>query len=479
MPLLVATIGGACALLVTAPACVVPPPLPVLPPARATGLPDELHDTPRMPDPPPPLTRDEGTFGPLPTADELTDGVTVDEAVAIALNEDPTLRALAAEVRAFEADAQQAAAPPNPRFRYEVEGVNLTEFDAGATVHTMTIDQEFDIGGVRGAMGLERYARARVGWLDHYRRRWLLSRAVERLFLEAALAEKAFSHALDRRDAMLELLTIAPGGRVLDDAADRAFRLLAAQLDLDVHEAWSRLARVRQDIVTQMGVADALVGPVQASLPELDARRLAELAPDAITRLLFTQHGEALLIGNLDLRRKAFEIAAAREGISVANSQSWPDLTARLGLRFRGNSQDLELLFGFSIPIPVFDRKREGERAALARVDAAIERYRGTARELLLVASSRAMELASAVVRFAALEETLLPLALEHFQAVRDDWQAGTRSYTEVVLAAQTWIASVQDALESEAAAQAAAFDLRTLTGPEAPATAHTGGNER
>ena len=366
--------------------------------------------------------------------------LTMEEAVARALDAAPSLSAGNETVRAAGGALLQARLRPNPRLSFQAENVvgsgAFGAFDRAE--FTLGIDQRIERGGKR---------RARVGLAE-------ADRALARL--EATLARHDVT--FETRRAYVEAMAAAA---VLGNAERRAG--IAAELQETVRR---RVQGARDSVAAEQRVA---VRALEAEADVEQARQALDLAKRSLAALwggagdgfAIDRAGffdvpaadEAALRDRLDnapevlMARHAVDRAGA--ALTLERARAKQDPTVGLGLRRFEATNDVAAMVSVSLPLALFDANRGNiDRAAAERRRA--QWQAGDARLRL----ERAMGIHLATLRAAgaeaaALRDRILPTAQAALDETRAGYGRGAFTYLEI-LAAQT---ALQDLRAREIAA--------------------------
>ncbi|MBE0502810.1 MAG: TolC family protein [Desulfuromonadales bacterium] len=346
------------------------------------------------------------------------------EVLNLSLQSHPELSAYAAESRARAAEISQTARFINPELAVEVANVAgsgaYSGFDAAET--TLQLSQQIELGNKRQ--------------------------------LRRGLAELEHDRAL--RD--LEVVTVEVQARI----AKHFWTLLAAQerlklADEQVAVATATLAVVEEKISAgrapsvekyrfQSALAEARLSREQALLAQTAARQtladhlgLEAAAPSKVLGdlsrlpLLPAYAGiQAQLEKSPEIARRQLESEAKRRDLALTRANRIADPTLALGLRHYQESDDNALIFGFSLPLPLFDRNQGNVQAATHRLVAA------QAQEASGLIQSRAglvekwQSLAASSAEAQALREQIIPFAQQTYEAASYGYQSGKFGVLEV-----------------------------------------------
>ena len=394
------------------------------------------------------------------THDALPDpagALTLRLAMALAIARNPELQAFAWDVRAAEVRILQAGMWPNPEMEAEVENIAGSGAFSGtdAAETTISLAQTFPLGG------------------DIQRRR-------ESAKLDARLASWDYEAA---RLQVLAEVTL----RFIDAlAADR--RIFLAEQELQLAEGIERIAtkRVEAGDASPVEQARATVPVITAEVELMRARRQREAA---YRRLALTWDAQQVTFdgvrGELDkisptpdrdvlVQRINQNPAAAQWATQIsariaqrrqAEADAIPDLTGRLGITHQNEVDDVALVIGVSLPLPLFDRRQGDILAARYGEAGAHHRKREAERRIESMLNAAYIELVTAHDEALALRERTLPAATGAFDATQQAFNEGKLPFIDVLDAQRTLLDLKQRHLKVLVAYHIAVADIESLIG--------------
>lgn len=351
--------------------------------------------------------------------------LTLRDAVGLAVNADPGLRAAGAGVDAARGGVQQARTRPNPELSTEVENFNgrgdLRGFQGAET--TFSLAQELELGGQRSARVKLADRELHGAELERLLRGLDLIRDVQTAYYDALAAEET---ALIERERLktAEALSASVARRV---AAARDPLMAGARAQAGLAEARIAVTRALAEVATARGRLAVLLGLGDDQAFALD--RAAYAVPQAI------DHNHDLPTdASPDLARLAAQREQRDAAARLERSLSYRNPKLSLGYRrFEDRSGDGALVAGFSIPLGVFDRNQ----GAIARAQA--ERRRAefdleAGRRVItgeFAALQRALASDAAAVR--STEEDVIPQAQRALSLAQEGYDRGAFSYLDVL----------------------------------------------
>ena len=385
-------------------------------------------------------------------AQEWPPSLSIDEAVALALRENPTLRAKREEYRATQANETTASLRPNPVASYAAEQLGNRNVDPQ---HTVTLGQPIELGGKRQRRLESARAASRVtgAELDDVRRQ------------VAAQARKAFTDALVS-DGIVKLTTDSL--KALDEV-ERLQGIRAEKGDISQLEL-TRLQIQRfafeRDLVDASQAAQAariaLGQAIGRDRVPPQVRIVGELAPrDDLPEVDLLRR--RALDARPDLKAAEAALVRARADRELARANAWWDVTPQVEYQRIGNDNTFGL--GISVPIRVFDRN-QGE---IARTTAEIERARATheatVRRVLAEVDTALSQVTSARDKLRLLRDVYLPKAKYARDTVEFAYRRGGLSLLDFLDAERAYRDTTLEHIRALGSYQAALDDLDAATG--------------
>ncbi len=276
--------------------------------------------------------------------------LTLDRAVAVAMERNPRILAAAQEVSASKGRTLRLEAYPDPSFVFSDEGLSFRKGSpAGDKEYSFGVEQSLEFPGKRslrgriGRLGEERAA------LELERARLLVSADVKRAYFRAVLSRRAVG-SLERSSVLID--------RLLENLIAR--QRVGAATSSDILRARVEKARLRNQAIEEKKEGTAALAELNLLLGR-SGDAPAGLATDLAYVPLSAD--PAALRAQASASRPSLRIAAARRGeaetgLALARKSGLPDLTLGLffpSLRAGG--------WGFSVGVslPVLGGKRKGE----------------------------------------------------------------------------------------------------------------------
>ncbi len=364
-----------------------------------------------------------------PTITEPTGDLTLREALALALLQNPEIKAFAFEVRAREAAVLQSGLLPNPRLGVVAENFGnnaLQGFDS--TAITLQLSQLIELGGKRAARTeATQLARDLAGW-DYERERIKVLTETHKAYVEVlsaqvltALTEQLVDLAEDVAAAAAKRVTagkVSPVEETKAGVATASVRIELTRAERELEAARKRLAATWGSTAPRFKRA---LGVLEAVLPIPSLEQIMER-----------------LRQNPELARWATEIAERQAVIGLEETRAIPDLTASFGVRRFTEPGDDALVVGIELPLPLFNRNQGAILAAQRRLTKAEEERRTAEVRVATALSSAYQTLAGAFSEIAALKAQVLPGAQSAFEAASKGYRLGKFGLLDVLDAQRT-----------------------------------------
>ncbi|GMQ81110.1 MAG: TolC family protein [Rhodothermia bacterium] len=356
--------------------------------------------------------------------------ISLRDAIALSLLNNPELQAFGWEVRAAEARTIQAALFPNPEIGVELENFAGTGPINGLDVSdvTVSLSQLVELGG-------DRLKRKRVASLETDLAGWDYETVRLDVLTETT---QAFASVL----ASQERLALADS---LTQLARRVFKTVSARVNAG---KVSPLEKTRAQIIlssarieNELAVKDLLAKRVQLSATWGSPTALFDRVVGdyyLVTRPPRLDVIYALVDRNPEIVRWADEMALRHSVIALEKARGIPDPVLFAGPRRIRELGETALTAGISIPLPFFDRNQGAIREAKyrLRVTEALQRATevGTRRRL----SDAFQSLDAAYTEIELLSADILPAARENFTGVQIGYTNGKIDLLSVLDAQRT-----------------------------------------
>ncbi|MEO6919358.1 MAG: TolC family protein [Collimonas sp.] len=382
--------------------------------------------------------------------DELAGQLTLQQAMLQAFKSNPELAAAALEVKAVEGSIVQAGVRPNP------EIATLLEDTRKATrTTTVQLNQRLELGGQRDA----RIKAAEKG-RDAAQADYLAKRAdIQAMVVGAYFAALEAQESLQLLQSSLRLAQRASeitekrvaSGKVAPIEAIKA-RVAEADVRVELQQADSRLNLAHRALAATWGDAIPAFSTVDGHINDLPG------LPDLTVMLERLKNSPAFVKTRVEVERR-------QALVQLERSRRTPDVTVSIGGKRVEESRQNQMIFGLSIPIPVFDRNQGNLQEALQRADKARDELRGAQLKLNGELRDAYERLKLGRQQVTAFQIEILPAAQSTYEIATKGFELGKFSFLEVLDAQRVLFQAKSQALRALADTHRAATEIERVVG--------------
>lgn len=381
---------------------------------------------------------------------EAATPLTLQKAVALALEANLDLTVAQREIEAVEGQVIQGRVRPNPELAYSLEDQRTP-----TRTQSVQINLPIEPGGKRAARiaAAERGRDVAVEELNT--RRVEIRAAVVAAFFEtlaaqerAALAQASVDLAKRATDAVAKRVA---AGKVSPVEETKA-RVAEAGVRVELAQAQSEQRNARARLASLLGANPPRFTLVSGNVEELPA--VPSL--DNVQQRLSTSP---------TLRRMQLEVERRRSLVDVERSKRIPDVTFSLGVKRPTELQRNQLLFGVSVPLPLFDRNQGNLLEALKREDKARDELQALNIRVSTDVLQARERLESIRREVDVLQQDVLPGAKSAYDAATVGFENGKFNFLEVLDAQRTYFAAKSQYLKALAEAHRTAADIDRVLG--------------
>ncbi len=396
-----------------------------------------------------PLAREPETIEPLKN-------LTLRQALALALMNNPELEAFSHDLRAAEARSLQAGLPHNPEVELEVESYDRDGAGYDSAEPSVILSQVIELGGKRGKrLRVAEAEGVAAGWAYESKRLDVFSQTANR-FAGVVADQQRFELAKSTL-AVAEQTSRSVAERVLAGKESPVQRTKAvaememARLDADAAE--SALMVSRNALAAMWGgdpsnfqTASGSFGDLPERLPSIDALRVQ-------------------LAANPELALRSAHVAVRQAALESEVAKRVPDLTVAAGVKRFEEDETQALIFGIGVPLPLFDRNQGNIAAARHELAKARAEQRAAGVELSTQLLATHTGLTSARSRAQVLRTKVVPAMESACQAMHSGYGEGKYDLREVLDAQRALFAAKLDLIDALADYHTALNTMERLTG--------------
>jgi cobalt-zinc-cadmium efflux system outer membrane protein len=378
--------------------------------------------------------------------------VTLDDAVALALRDNRTLRAKQFEYQATRAGEITAGLRPNPVATYTAEQFGNRNVDQE---HTMTLGQPLELGGKRERRLDSARAATRVTEFELADVRRQVVALVKKTFTDVLVAQATLELARENLRTLDEVERIQRFRAERGDISELELTRIQVQRFAFERDATDAVQAIRG---AKIGLR-ALVG-----LDGLPAEFEVTGDLDFQDRPFEREALYRLTIANRpDVRAAEAAREKARADVELARANAWWDVTPQLEYKRTGPYDTFG--FGVSMPLRVFDRN-QGEvaraRAEVARTEAL---QQASALQALADVDTALAGVMASREKVIALRDTYLPKAQRARETVEFAYRRGGVSLLDFLDAQRTYRETALEHIRSVGAYRSAISQLEAAVG--------------
>ncbi|UCE47470.1 MAG: TolC family protein [Phycisphaerales bacterium] len=390
---------------------------------------------------------------------EPTGVITLDQALALALEHSPELKAFSLDVSAAEARRVQAGLGPNPTLAVQSEEAvgegDRSGFDGAES--SLKISQRIEMGQKRDKRSTLASMEKELAKWDYKAKRLDVKKQVTEAFIallkwqkKLALAQEVVRIAEQAHNAVAQRVEAgrdSPIEKTKSSVALATARIEPQRARLALESAKKRLAATWGSKVARF---DSVVGEFDNTAPVPSSAELGGLVRQ-----------------NPDVARWDAEMQKSRAALELEKSRAVSDITLSGGWQYFNETDDSAAVFGLSIPLAVSDRNQGGIRRAMYLLAKAQQSSKAAEVKALAALEEAAQRLAGAYAEATALEDDVLRGAKVSFDAVSEGYRDGKFDYLQVLDAQRTLFETRSRYVESLTAYHMAKADIERLIGQD------------
>ncbi|MGA0571218.1 TolC family protein [Variovorax sp. VNK109] len=372
------------------------------------------------------------------------------KAIELALEGNPEVAAATRQLESTQGQILQGRSRPNPELAYSLE-------DARSKTRTQSwqLNLPVELGGKRAAR-----TKAAEKSREHA--------AAQLAELKATVRANVAAAYFDVLTAQERLALAKDSVALAKSSTDTVVKRVAAGKVSPVEESKARVAQAGVRVELAQAASEqrnalsrlfALLGQINAPFTVLEGKAdnlpavppLADLQP-----LISSSPGVVLARIEVDRRQALTELE---------QSKRVPDVTVGVGMQRSNETQRNVLLFGVSVPLPVFDSNQGNLLEALKLEDKARDELQGATVRLHSEVAQARERLSTITAEIQSLQQDVLPGAKSAYDAATIGFDNGKFNFLEVLDAQRTYFTAKSQYLKALGEAHRAAADVDRLLG--------------
>ncbi|MBM4025965.1 MAG: TolC family protein [Planctomycetes bacterium] len=383
--------------------------------------------------------------------------ITLRDALALAQARSPELAVFPYELRAAEARVLQAGLRPNPELQIEIEEFGgrgeRRGFEGAET--SVQIGLPIELAGKRAKRGrVAALDKDLVQW-DYEAARLDVMREVGQAFASVLAAQERLALA----ERLLELSRQAQTAVAQRVQAGKDSPVDDLRANVALSESRIERQKAEKALIVARHRLAATWGDRTPRFKKGEGEFYTTAAPVPLEQLV------ASISDNPDLMRWRAEQERRQAALRLARAQGVPDITIGGGMQRFAQTDDTALVFGLSVPLPLFDRNQGGVLEATAELAKTQRQYEAAQVKTLAALAEAAGALAAAYDEVTILQNDVLPKAKQVFDAAQQGYLQGKFDYLYLLDAQRTLFQTQAQHADSVEAYHRAQAEVQRLIG--------------
>ena len=403
------------------------------------------------------LDKTNANVTPAAQPDDPTGTITLRDAVARALVNNPKLKAFSLDIRAAEARKLQAGLLPNPEIDLEVEEFGgtggLTGFDSSQT--SIQIGQLIELADKRSKRTHLAALEKDLAELDFKSKRLDVMSDAARAFIDVLAAQEQLSLSKELVDLSEKAFsTVAERVRAGQDSPveETKAKIALSNTRIEFERAGKELVSARYQLAATWGSSNPAFEKVSGGFYYLSpAPSLEELA--------------GLISQNPDMARWPAEKERSRAALELEKAKAASDIKLGGGVQYFDDGDDSAFILGLSIPMPLFDRNQGNVKEAMYMLAKTEEQRKAVETDLRAALAEASTKLSSSFSEITIIKNDVLPLARSAFDAAGQGYREGKFEYLMVLDSQRTFFEVRGRYIEALAGYHKARADVERLIG--------------
>ena len=391
-----------------------------------------------------------GERAPQSAAAATAEPLSLAKAIELALEGNPEVAAAKRQWEATEGQVLQGRSRPNPELAYSLEDTR-----SKTRKQSWQLNLPVELGGKRAA-------RTKAAEKTREQAQAQLAE------LQATVRANVAAAYFDVLTAQERLVLARDSAALAKSSTDTVSKRVAAGKVSPVEESQARVAEAGVRVELAQAASEqrnalsrlfALLGRIDAPYTVLEGK--AENLPSVpslvdLQPLIASSPGVVLARIEVD-RRKALT--------DLEQSKRVPDVTVSVGMQRSNETQRNVLLFGVSVPLPIFDRNQGNLLEALKLEDKARDELQAATVRLHSEVAQARERLSTITAEVQSLQQEVLPGAKSAYDAATIGFENGKFNFLEVLDAQRTYFTAKSQYLKALGEAHRAAADIDRLLG--------------
>jgi cobalt-zinc-cadmium efflux system outer membrane protein len=390
-------------------------------------------------------------------SDDLTGVIILRDAVALALINNPKLKAFSLNIRAAEARKLQAGLLPNPQIDVEAEEFGGTGDRAGfeSSETSIQIGQLIEFADKRSKRTHLAALEKDLAELDFESKHLDVMSEVARAFIDVLAAQEQLSLSKELVDLSEKAYsTVAERVSAGEDSPveETKAKIALSNTRIEFERAGNKLISARHQLAATWGRMNPAFEKAVGGFYDMSpAPSLEELA--------------RLISQNPDMARWPAEKERRRAAVELEKAKATSDIKLAGGIQYFDEGDDSAFILGLSIPFPLFDRNQGNIQEAMYMLAKTEEQHKAAQTDLRAALAEASTKLSSSFSEITIIKNDVLPLAKSAFDAASQGYHEGKFEYLVVLDSQRTFFEVRGRYIEALAGYHKARADVERLIG--------------
>ena len=362
-------------------------------------------------------------------ANTNTEYLTVEDAVEIAINNNPIIKSKGHNVEAAVGKIKQAKLLHNPEIKLATEEVPTNEIGLNQSQNMISLSQKLEIGGKRRLRTEVANEEKNIIELDLHVSIANITAKVKKAFYDVLTAQ-------DKHKLASESVEIAKSLKNISDERFKAgdvARIEVLKADVELSNAKMKVMVAERNRLNSIKKLQTVMGTPNTALKDLfpitfDGHQSLEL-----------EKLEDLFLENypvLQAQKKIVDLSHLK--ITEAKRNAVPDINASIGYKRLSATNEDTIQAGIDLPLPLFNRNQGKIIEAKALSQKAKKDEESIRNELLLQLNNTYSLYTLARAQVSYFVDTIIPQAEESLKISKQGYKHGEFDYLEVLDAQRT-----------------------------------------
>jgi outer membrane protein TolC len=358
-----------------------------------------------------------------------TEYLTIEDAVEIAINNNPIIKSKKHNVEAATGRIRQAHVLPNPELNLFTEEAPTNEIGLNESQNMVSLSQKLEIGGKRGLRTDVAKKEKTILGLDVQTAIWNITAKTKKAFFDLLTAQDELNLAKKTVEIAMSLKNLSDKRFEAGDIA----RLGVLKAGVELSNAKTNVVQAERNMFNATRRLQTSMGTIGTPLQKLVPIPVTDVP------LLKLEKLEELLIVNypaLQAQKNIVDLSLLK--VKEAKRKRIPDIDFSVGYKRLSATDNDTIQAGITLPLPIFNRNQgniieANELSYKAKDDETAVRY-----ELLLQLGNAFSLYASTRELVRSFVDTITPQAKESLKIAKQGYEHGEFDYMDVLDAQRT-----------------------------------------